>query len=65
MNDHILANVKAYVALIGAIATGLQGVYTADTPVGQVLLVVTIVSTAFATWRLPNSEPVNGRHEAA
>lgn len=50
---------KAYVALLGAIAAGLQGVYTADTVVGQIAMVVTIVATAFATWRVPNAEVVN------
>jgi hypothetical protein len=49
-----MENAKAYIALIGSIATALLGIYTADTTVGQVLTVVTVVATAFATWRVPN-----------
>lgn len=55
MNAHVLANVKAYVALVGAIATGLLGTYAADSLVGQVCTVLVIVATAVATWRIPNS----------
>jgi hypothetical protein len=47
---------KAYVALVGAIATGLLGVYAADTVVGQVLTVIVIVATAIAVFRVPNAE---------
>lgn len=45
---------KAYVALAGAVATALLGVFTADTTVGQVLTVVAVVATAVATFRVPN-----------
>jgi 4-amino-4-deoxy-L-arabinose transferase-like glycosyltransferase len=46
---------KAYVALFGAIATALLGVYTADSDVGKVLTVVAVIATAFATWATPNA----------
>lgn len=55
MNQHVLENAKAYVALVGAIATGLLGVYAADTTVGQVLTVVSIIATAVSTWTVPNA----------
>jgi len=45
---------KAYVALAGSIATALLGVYTADTTLGQVLTVVSVVATAFGTWAVEN-----------
>ena len=47
---------KAYVALLGAIATALLGVFAADTTVGQVLTVVAVIATAVATYRLPNAD---------
>ena len=45
---------KMYVALVGAIATALLGVFAADTTVGQVLTVVSVVATAFGTWAVEN-----------
>lgn len=53
--DHFLVNLKAYVALVGSIATALLGVYTADTTLGKVLTVVSIVATAFGTWYVENA----------
>lgn len=50
----IMTNAKAYVALIGAIATALLGVYAADTPVGHWLTIVSVVATAVGTWAVPN-----------
>lgn len=47
---------KAYVALVGAIATGLLGVYAADTVVGQVLTIIVIVATAVAVFKVPNAD---------
>lgn len=52
--NHFMTNAKAYAALVGAICTGLLGVYAADTPVGQVLTVLSVVATAFVTWTVPN-----------
>lgn len=46
---------KAYVALAGSVATALLGVFAADSTVGQVLTVVAVVATAFATWATPNA----------
>ena len=51
-----MQNAKAYVALIGSIATALLGVYAADTTVGQVLTVVAVIATAFGTWATPNAD---------
>lgn len=53
---NISATAKAYIALIGALATGLLGVFAADTDVGKVLVAITIVATGFITWRVPNTE---------
>lgn len=47
---------KAYVALVGTIATALLAVFTADTLVGQILTVVAVVATAIATYRVPNAD---------
>lgn len=46
---------KSYAALIGAIATALLGVYTADTEVGKILTVVSVIATAVVTWAVPNT----------
>lgn len=46
---------KAYAALIGTMATALLAVFTADTTVGQVLTVVSIMATTYATFRVPNA----------
>lgn len=51
----ILENAKAVAALVGTIATALLAVFTADTKVGQVLTVLSVAATAFATWRIPNA----------
>lgn len=53
---HVLANAKAYAALVGSLAAALLGVFAADTAVGQVLTVVVVVATAVATWRVPNAD---------
>lgn len=50
-----LAYLKAIATLIGTIATALLGVYTADTPVGKVLTIASIIATAIATWVVPNA----------
>lgn len=55
MNAHFLANAKAYAALVGSMCSGLLGVFTADTTVGKVLTVVSILATAVVTWRVPNT----------
>jgi hypothetical protein len=52
-----LENAKAYVALVGAITTALLGVFAADTKVGQVLTVLSVVCTAVSTWAVPNKAP--------
>ena len=45
---------KAYVALAGAIATALLGIYGPETPVGHWLTVIAAVCTAVATFAVPN-----------
>lgn len=47
---------KAYVALAGAVATALLGVFTADTRIGQVLTVIAVVATAVGTWAVENKD---------
>ena len=54
MNDHLLKNLKAYVALTGTICTALLATYTGGT-VGTVLTVVSTVATAFGTWYAENA----------
>lgn len=51
-----MQNAKAYVALIGSIATALLGVYAADTEIGKVLTVIAVIATAFGTWATPNTD---------
>ena len=46
---------KAWVALIGAVATALLGVYAADSAVGQLLTVVAVLSTAIGTYTARNT----------
>lgn len=50
-----MKNAKAYVALVGACATALLGVFAADTPVGQVLTILSVLATAFGTWAVENA----------
>lgn len=50
---------KAWVALAGAIATALLGVFTASTSVGQILTIIAVVATAVVTYATPNTAPVN------
>jgi len=57
MNEHLLANAKAYAALVGSVCTGLLAVYAADSTLGQVLTVVAILCTALGTWAVPNTAP--------
>lgn len=53
----VTESAKAWVALIGAIASALLGVFTAETVVGQVLTVVVVIATAVATFAVPNADP--------
>lgn len=60
MSAHLLENAKAYVALIGSIATALLAVYGPETEVGRVLTVIAVVATAVGTWAVPNADPSEG-----
>jgi disulfide bond formation protein DsbB len=51
------AYLKAYAALVGAVATALLGLYAADTQLGRILTVVAAVATAVATYAVPNLDP--------
>lgn len=51
----LTAAAKAWVALIGSIATALLGVFTSDTTIGQVLTVVAVIATAVVTYAVPNT----------
>lgn len=56
---------KAYVALVGTIATALLGVFAADSEIGKVLTIVAVVATAVGTYAVPNRPaPVAGKHES-
>lgn len=46
---------KAYVALIGSIATAVLGVVGPETQVGAVLVIVAAIATAVGTWVVPNA----------
>lgn len=62
---NIAQNAKAYVALAGAIATALLGVYAADSTFGQILTIVSVVATAFGTWAVQNKPEADERGESA
>lgn len=49
-----LESAKAYIALVGSVATALLAVFTADSPVGNVLVVVSVVATTLGTFAVPN-----------
>jgi hypothetical protein len=53
ISAHVRASLKAYVALVLAVATALTGIY-ADGQIGHILTVVIAVGTAVATWLTPN-----------
>lgn len=62
---NVATNAKAYVALAGTIATALLGVYAADSTVGKVLTIVSVVATAFGTWYVENKPKADERGESA
>ena len=53
MNDHLLANAKAYAALVGSVLTAVLATST-DLPAW--VSVVAAVCTAIATWSVPNAD---------
>jgi hypothetical protein len=61
---NVLANAKAYAALIGSVATALLGITAGNSQIGAVLTVVLAVCTAVATWTVPNSAPVPVKTQA-
>jgi EamA domain-containing membrane protein RarD len=54
MTDHVLERAKAYVALVGAVATALLGIYGPDTQLGQWATVAVALATAFGAYKVPN-----------
>lgn len=52
--NHLAANLKAYAALVGAIATALLGVYGPDNTIGHALTALVAVCTSITVWRVPN-----------
>lgn len=56
MNQHVLVNLKAYVALLGSLATAMLGVFAADTTIGKVAMAVSVFATAFGTWFATNAD---------
>jgi hypothetical protein len=50
-----LAYMKAVAALVGAVVTGLLGIYGGDSEVGQVLTIVSVIASAIVTWVVPNA----------
>jgi hypothetical protein len=45
---------KAYIALVGSVATALLGIYGPETDAGHILTVIVAVATAVATFAVPN-----------
>lgn len=56
ITEHLLTKAKAYVALVGAVATSLLGIYGPETEAGHWLTVAAAVCTAVATFAIPNAE---------
>jgi hypothetical protein len=56
MNEHVLANAKAYAALLGSVLTALLGTIPPQTQAWHILTAVSAVCTAVAVWRIPNAE---------
>lgn len=46
---------KAWVALVGTVATALLGVFAADSAAGQILTVVAVIATTVATLAVRNA----------
>jgi hypothetical protein len=64
MTEHLLTKAKAYVALVGSVATALLALYGPDTQVGHILTVVVALATAFSVHQVPNKpRPVTPYHE--
>lgn len=56
---------KAYAALLGSMCTALLGVYAADSTVGKVLTVLSILATTFVTFQVKNAPEGGGEDGAA
>lgn len=52
----MLKYAKAYAALIGSVCTALLGVYAADSAIGKVLTVISVIATAVATFGVKNAD---------
>ena len=58
MNQHLLANAKAYASLVGAVITAVLGTVPPHTTLFVVLTALAAVATAVTVWRVPNVAPV-------
>lgn len=56
MSSHFLANLKAYAALVGLIATALLAQHTSGAA-GVILTDVAAVATVVGVWAVPNKAP--------
>jgi hypothetical protein len=63
MTEHLLTKAKAYVALVGSVATALLALYGPDTQIGHYATLALALVTAFGTYRTPNKAPVTPYHE--
>jgi hypothetical protein len=54
MTEHLLTKAKAYVALVGSVATALLALYGPDTQIGHYATLALALVTAFGTYRTPN-----------
>lgn len=49
----IFTTVKAYITLVGSVATALLAVFAGTTTVGQILTVVSIIATTIGMYKAP------------
>lgn len=62
-----LTALKTYAALVGSICTALLAVWAADSDIGKVLVVVSIIATTVTTYAVPKTlhpEEYVGEHRA-
>lgn len=63
--DHILRNAKAYAAALGALTAGLLSVVDPSSAIGKALVVVAVIATGVATYRVPNASLAEHRARRA
>lgn len=65
MTMQIAPYAKMYAALIGSVCTALLGVYAADSPVGKILTIGSVIATAVATFTFENKPSVRRGEDGA